>query len=79
MEQVEHLFLSRRNLQVLLSKLDRKQAGDQTHCAIIKRQGPSNNFRQTAPVVVVAAVEDDEYYGAQDRPAGDMHPADTPK
>ena len=44
---MDTIFLSRRNLLTLLSKLDRR-----------------------------AAVEDEEYYVAQDRPAGAMHPSD---
>jgi hypothetical protein len=71
------LYLSRRNLLTLLSKLDRKAEGEQTQCTVIKNQNPaSDKFKQTMVQIAVVAVEDDEYYGAQNRPAGVMHPAD---
>lgn len=73
------LYLSRRNLLTLLSKLDRKAAGESTQCTVIKNQNPASDaFKQTMVQCAVVAVEDNEYYGAQNRPAGMMHPADEP-
>lgn len=73
----ETVYLSRRNLRALLSKLDRLAAGDRTQCAIIKHQGPVNEpYRQTMGSIMVVAVEDEPYYTAQERQAGMMHPLD---
>lgn len=72
----ERIFLSRRNLLALLSKLDRKAAGDDTQCTIIKFQNPSDPFVQTMDSIAVTAVEDKDYY--MTRNAGVMDPRDTP-
>jgi hypothetical protein len=70
------IFLSRRNLLTLLSKLDRKAAGDSTECTIIKRDNTHAKYPQSMPFCVVQAIEDDEYYDT--RNAGDVHPLDEP-
>lgn len=70
------VYLSRRNLEALLSKLDREEAGESTHCAIVKYKQPSPEFQQTMSAIMVIAVPDDDYYEAQNRPAGVMHPSD---
>ena len=70
------VFLSRRNLLVLLSKLDRRAGGDATACTIIKYRGSSPENQQTMAAIEVVAVEDAEYYESQERAAGDMHPLD---
>ena len=70
------VYLSKRNLLALLSKLERENLGDSTECTIIKHQQPSPEFQQTMKSIAVIAVQDDEYYGAQNRGAGEMHPAD---
>lgn len=71
------VYLSRRNLLALLSKLDRQAAGEETHCTIIKNKQPGKaEYNQTMERILVIAVDDDEYYGSQQRPAGEMHPAD---
>lgn len=72
------LFLSRRNLETLLSKLDRKKAGEHTACSVIKFRNEQDppEYQQTMARVTVVAVEDELYY--VNRPAGAMHPADTP-
>lgn len=72
----ERIYLSRRNLLVLLSKLDRKKAGEETACSIIKFQNPADPYVQTMNEVMVTAVEDADYYVT--RMAGTMHPADEP-
>lgn len=71
------VYLSRRNLLVLLSKLDRKAAGEQTACTIVKNDNVHPKYPQTMKSIEVIAVEDDEYY--IDRNAGQMHYKDEPK
>ena len=74
------IFLSRRNLLALLSKLDRKVAGESTACTIIKYRdnlpGAEVVYNQTMDSVHVVAVDDEEFYTAHKRPAGIMAPAD---
>lgn len=71
---MNHVYLSRRNLLVLLSKLDRnKVEPDASACSIIKQDTVHPRFACTE-VTQVTAVEDDEYY---DREPGEMHPADN--
>ena len=68
------LYLSRRNLLSLLSKLDRQEAGDETACAIIKYSNPADPYCNTIDQVVVTAVADEEFYA--NREPGAMHPLD---
>lgn len=75
-EKMPKIYLSRRNLLTLLSKLDREAKGELTACAIVKIRSPSAEFCQTMERVMVIAVDDEVYYQAQNRPAGEMHPAD---
>lgn len=71
------IYLSRRNLQALLSKLDRQARGEHTHCTIIKHRNEAVvEYQQTMDDVMVVAVEDEAYYSAQDRAAGRMIEAD---
>ena len=76
---MKRIYLSRRNLEVLLSKLNRAAAGEQTACAIIKYRNPADppEYTQSLDQVQIVAVEDTRYYAS--RAAGEMHPADTPK
>lgn len=72
---VEHiLYLSRRNLETLLSKLDRAEKGETTFCSIIKYNDPSMTHRQTMDSCMIIAVPNDEYY--EQRKAGRMIGAD---
>jgi len=74
---MDQIFLSRRNLLTLLSKLDRQKAGDTTACTVVKFDNVyPEKYKQTMDACMVTAVEDDEYYGG--RPSGVMHPADDP-
>lgn len=74
---MDTIYLSRRNLLTLISKLDRRAAGEETQCTVIKHQNPdSDAYKQTMVTCAVVAVEDEEFYGSQGRPAGQMHPAD---
>jgi len=61
------ITLSRRNLRILLNKLDRMAAGELTACAIIKTD-------DTGTHMVIRAVEDSVAYA--DREPGEMHPKD---
>lgn len=72
---MERVYLSRRNLKALLSKLDRKKQGQSTACTIIKNDTVHPTYPQTIANVAIVAVEDDEYY--TDRPAGHVHPLDV--
>lgn len=73
---MEKVYLSRRNLLSLLSKLDRKALGEQTTCTIIKYDTANDKYPQTMPKIAVTAVEDTQYYA--DREPGEVHPADDP-
>lgn len=68
------VYLSRKNLKALLSKLDRRAKGETTACTVIKNDTVHPVYPQTMPEIAVIAVEDEEYY--TDRPAGLVHPAD---
>jgi hypothetical protein len=68
------IYLSKRNLLVLLSKLDRLENGDETACAIVKSANPSDPYCNTIDQVVVTAVADEEFYA--NRAPGVMHPLD---
>lgn len=73
---MEYIYLSRRNLESLLSKLDRQAVGQETFCAIIKNDHNHPTHPQTIPQVMVMAVEDKDYY--TDREPGLVHPKDEP-
>lgn len=70
----EQIYLSRKNLETLLSKLDRKKKGESTFCTIIKNDTVHPKYPQSRPEIVITAVEDEEYYC--DREAGPVHPSD---
>jgi hypothetical protein len=72
---MHHIYLSRRNLLTLLSKLDRARAGEATACAIVKQDKDHPKFKLTVAPIMVTAVEDDEYY--IDRPPGNIVEADA--
>lgn len=70
------VYLSRRNLEALLSKLDRVKAGDASACSIIKRKNPDDGiYMTTIDAIMVTAVEDELLYA--NRSAGMMNPADV--
>jgi hypothetical protein len=71
---MEQLYLSRRNLLTLLSKLDRRKAGGLTFCSLVKQDNQHPVYPQTMDQCVITAVEDEEYY--TDRQPGTVHPAD---
>lgn len=78
-DKTPKIYLSRRNLLALLSKLDRDSQGEETACTIIKHRQAAPQYQQTMATVAVIAVQDEDYYGAQERPAGEMHPSDEVK
>lgn len=74
---MQQVFLSRRNLITLLNKLDRNKSNPgESACTLIKNDDTHKKYPQTMKSIAVTAIEDDEYY---DRPAGEVHPLDTPE
>lgn len=74
---MEQIYLSRRNLLTLLSKLDRAANGEQTECTIIKSDTKHPRYPQSIDAyVAVIAVEDKDYY--TERAPGEVHPSDEP-
>lgn len=73
---MQTLYLSRRNLLTLLSKLDRAAAGENTACTLVKQDTLHPHYPST-DIIQVTAVEDSEYY--TDREPGVLFPADEPK
>jgi hypothetical protein len=69
------LYLSKRNLLVLLSKLERLEAGESTQCAIIKYSNNLDPYNMVGmDECMVIAIPDQKYY--VNRSAGAMHPQD---
>jgi hypothetical protein len=73
---LETIYLSRRNLLTLLSKLDRRATGDETACTLIKYDNTTDPYRPSMDSCRVIAVEDKDYYIT--RESGIVHPADDP-
>ena len=73
----ERIYLSKRNLLTLLSKLDRFEQGQETKCAIVKYANPLDPYCNTMDEVMVIAVPDEALYTK--RNAGQMHLLDEPK
>jgi hypothetical protein len=71
---MDQIYLSRRNLETLLSKLNRRRQGEDTACTLIKRDDKHNKYPQTMTEIAVTAVEDGDYY--TDRIPGLVYPAD---
>ena len=76
-EHMDQIYLTRRNLQTLLNKLDRKKAGEETERTIVKCDYLHQRYAQTMEECRVTAVEDEEYY--IDRPAGMVYHKDVPR
>jgi hypothetical protein len=70
------VYLSRRNLLTLLSKLDRQRDGEPTACTLVKNDNVHPKYPQTMASIEITAVEDDEYY--RSRHPGMVHPSDRP-
>jgi hypothetical protein len=74
---MQTVYLSRRNLLSLLSKLDRNKAvANSSFCSLVKRDTTHPVYPST-DVIQVTAVEDADYY--MERQAGAVHPADEPE
>lgn len=73
---MQRVYLTRRNLLALLSKLDRAAAGENTECTILKQDTLHPHY-PSSDIIQVTAVEDSEYY--TDREPGLLFPADEPK
>jgi hypothetical protein len=73
---MQQLYLTRRNLLTLLSKLDRRAEGEHTKCTLVKCDMIHPKY-PSSDVIYVTAVEDADYY--IDRKAGVVYPADEPK
>lgn len=74
---MQHVYLSRRNLLTLLSKLDRNlELAEASECTLVK-QDTVHPIYPCTDVIYVTAVEDADYY--TDRLAGRVHPADDPR
>jgi len=71
---MEIVYLSRRNLLTLLSKLDRKKNGETTACTIFKYDTTNTVYPQTMDSIAVIAVEDEDYY--INRQPGEVYPKD---
>jgi hypothetical protein len=68
------VYLSKRNLLTLLSKLERLEHGDETACTIIKYANPTDPYCNTIKEITVVAVPDEKFYTNRD--SGAMHPMD---
>jgi len=74
---IDRIYLSKRNLLTLLSKLERLEHGDETACAIVKYSNPTDLYCNTIDQVIVVAIPDEMFY--TNREPGIMHPLDEEK
>ena len=70
------VYLTRRNLLTLLSKLDRNKVEPDVSMAKLTKLDTVHKMYPCSVPTVVQAIEDDVYY--TDRPAGEVNPADDP-
>lgn len=70
---MQTVYLTRRNLLALLSKLDRVKAGGESACRLGKHDTTHPTYPCTDDINVIA-VEDEAYY--TDRTAGGIHPSE---
>jgi hypothetical protein len=70
---MQQLYLTRRNLLTLLSKLDRAKAGEETFRTIVKTDVQHPAY-PCSDVIRITAIEDADYY--TDREPGPMHELD---
>ena len=75
---MKSLYLSKRNLLTLLSKIERFENGQETACSLIKYRNDKGQYVQTDDAVLVIAVPDSLYYSSQERAPGEVHPLDNP-
>ena len=74
---IDRIYLSKRNLLTLLSKLERLEQGDESSCAIVKYSNPTDPYCNTIDQVIVVAIPDEKFY--TNRQPGIMHPLDEEK
>lgn len=71
---MQRVYLTRRNLLTLLSKLDRnKEIPGSSHVGLVKTDTTHLQY-PCSDAIEVFALEDEEYY--TDRQPGPMHPSD---
>ena len=69
------LYLSKRNLLTLLSKLERFEKGEETKCAIIKKANSLDPYcMQGIDSCMIVAIPDEKYYVG--REPGAVHEKD---
>ena len=73
----DRIYLSKRNLLTLLSKLERVEKGEETVCAIIKYSNQLDPYSNSMDEITVYAIPDEHYYVK--RTFGEVHPKDDPK
>ena len=73
----ERIYLSKRNLLTLLSKLERLEEGQNTACAIVKYANTTDPYCNTIDEIMVIAIPDELFY--VNRAPGSMHPLDESK
>ncbi len=71
------VYLSKRNLLTLLSKLERFEQGQETQCAIKKYSNPLDPYCNSMDEVTIIAIPDEKFYTT--RTFGEVHPDDDPK
>lgn len=59
------VYLSRRNLLTLLSKLDRVKAGQISQCTVVKRDYMHLRYPQSMKLISVVAVENADAYSSR--------------
>lgn len=73
---MQRVYLSRRNLLALLSKLDRNRASPGSSSVTLVKCDTEHPVYPCSDVTIVTALEDEAYY--TDRPPGDVHADDIP-
>lgn len=68
---IPRVYLSRRNLETLLGKLDAVKNGGYSTQTIVKRDTKNERYPQNCDEIVVTAVEDKDYY--TDREPGPIY------
>ncbi len=74
------IYLSKRNLLTLLSKVERFEKGEETKCSLIKYKNELDPYCMEIggeDSVMVIAIPDEKYYVG--REAGTVHEKDEPK
>ena len=58
---MEIVYLSRRNLETLLAKLNRVKEGGHSACAILKQDDQHPKYPQSMPQIIIQAIENEDY------------------